>query len=1154
MAVALSQSALEPTARASAIAGLVTSQTAVVSFAPGRQMALVNGHDGSIVGELQARRAPRDLTFAAAGDRLFVAEHAAIESLDPQGASASRTLRWRGADRLVTDPGTPRLYVTRARPTGVAAVMFGTTTATLWTTRLADSVRALALDPSGQTLLAASGGHAGVVAMLDAHTGAVQRTINVTRPVALAVAHDGRTAYAVSGDDGTLTAISLADGQQHTSVRVANHPQAVVIGPDDTSMYLADSGANTLVVIEPTTLTVAHTVKLPGRPRDVAVTPDGLIVVVAVPNRKALVLIDAVSLRIIKTQRFAHQPKRIVFLPASAASPTVTPAPIATVTPTAHLPISPGATIVPTLSLPSGGPSATGTPTGQRPLEGVAVGEVFDDGSAQPLRDVTVAVANGATTVTDASGRYALTAPAGAQVITLSKDGYTRCLRDTQITPGFAAQPLDARLTLLGNPVAIGPEGGTVRATYRAPGGTGGVELQIPPNTLSSATDIHLTVVSPQGLMAPLPRGWSVLLGIDVQPTPLAFMMPATLRVPLSLLASTGSLPMTTAQWDRETVQWRKGPAAAADGDTVRMPLTSLGQLALVVPDTLPVAPPSVADGDPLLGVLPFQSSWDGGFVAADPEVIPAGAPQSVHVLTRVHSLSLCPSGTRFEAQVRQKFDLRDGHEIVEETRRQDLIEYQLGPGVAGAETGGGSLHAYFTLVPSRTFALGELTEGLVTIDLLAKPAAPQADVIEPSGGIIYGDDGSRLEIPPNAVDRTTVVTLTPTSPDALPPEVKNRPDLVGAVEIQVDGGVLDPVATYGIGLSASFADGQQFVLARLLSVSDGTSAAIVGLGTAANGIIRFDACVPDTGSCLNGLSGSGTYVIFLLPSDTALLTGTVAEAGQARSGIIVRSDTAPVVSESDANGRYLLPAPVGVTSTIRAHDSENDLDATGSVRPTSATVVPLDLVLQASLPEVTQVDPPNHGANVATDAAVTITFSKPIAMASVTETSVLMSQPGIAGVTAVAVRLSLSADGTTLLLTPGAALNQDALYRVVLTDHITDRAGNALAGDGPLRFQTDFTTAPAFTADALPPNTLRVSLPDDQGRVLVCGGAQLAAPGTAVVVMDTATGLTVTGAATDRDGVSGSDVCDTVFSGRCDTAAPASASSSMPPSATASS
>ncbi|HXQ24114.1 MAG TPA: Ig-like domain-containing protein, partial [Candidatus Acidoferrales bacterium] len=815
--------------------------------------------------------------------------------------------------------------------------------------------------------------------------------------------------------------------------------------------------------------------------------------------------------------------------------------PTATVTPTARLPLSPGATMVPTLTRPGGEPSATGTPTGQRPLEGVAVGEVFDDGSAQPLPDVTVAVVHGATTVTDAGGRYALTAPAGAQLIELAKDGYTHCVRDTQITPGFAAQPLDARLTALGDPVTIGPDGGTVRATYHAPDGTGNVELQIPPNALSSAADIRLTVVSPQGLMAPLPRGWSVLLGIDVQPTPLVFMMPATLRVPLSLLASTASLPLTTAQCDRETAQWRKGPAAAADGDTVRIPLTSLGQLALAVPDTLPVAPSSVPAGDPLLGVLPFQRSWDAGFVAADPEVIPAGAPQSVHVLTRVHSLSLPSSGTLFEAQVRQKFDLRDGHEIVEETRRQDLIEYQLGPGVPDAATGGGSLHAYFTLVPSRTFALGELTQGLVTIDLLTKPAAPQADVIEPSGGIIYGDDGSRLEIPPNAVDRTTVVTLTPTGPDALPPEVKNRPDLVGAVEIQVNGGVLDPAATYGIGLSASFADGQRFVLARLLSVSDGTSAAIVGLGTAANGIIHFDACVPDTGFCLDGLSGSGTYVIFLLPSDTALLTGTVAEAGHARSGITVHSDTAPVVSESDANGRYLLPAPVGVTSTLRAHDSENDLDATRSVRPTGATVMPVDLVLQPSLPEVTQVDPPNHGANVATDATVTIAFSKPIAMASVTETSVLMSQQGTAGVTGVGVRLSLSADGATLLLTPGAALKPDALYRVVLTDHITDRAGNALTGDGPLRFQSDFTTAPAFTADALPPNTLRVSLPDDQGRVLVCGGTQLAAPGTAVVVMDTATGLTATGAATDRDGVSGSDVCDSVFSGRCDTAAPGS-------------
>jgi hypothetical protein len=56
-----------------------------------------------------------------------------------------------------------------------------------------------------------------------------------------------------------------------------------------------------------------------------------------------------------------------------------------------------------------------------------------------------------------------------------------------------------------------------------------------------------------------------------------------------------------------------------------------------------------------------------------------------------------------------------------------------------------------------------------------------------------------------------------------------------------------------------------------------------------------------------------------------------------------------------------------------------------------------------------------------------------------------------------------------------------------------------------------------------------------------VCGGAQLAFPGTVVIVENKATGLTVNTISTDRSGASGSEVCDVLFPGRCNTDAPGS-------------
>ena len=67
----------------------------------------------------------------------------------------------------------------------------------------------------------------------------------------------------------------------------------------------------------------------------------------------------------------------------------------------------------------------------------------------------------------------------------------------------------------------------------------------------------------------------------------------------------------------------------------------------------------------------------------------------------------------------------------------------------------------------------------------------------------------------------------------------------------------------------------------------------------------------------------------------------------------------------------------------------------------------------------------------------------------------------------------------------------------------------------------------------------MRVSLPEENGRVFICAGPNLAAPGTDVTVFDDATGLTVATIATDRGGVAHSDACDAQYPGRCDASGP---------------
>jgi hypothetical protein len=170
------------------------------------------------------------------------------------------------------------------------------------------------------------------------------------------------------------------------------------------------------------------------------------------------------------------------------------------------------------------------------------------------------------------------------------------------------------------------------------------------------------------------------------------------------------------------------------------------------------------------------------------------------------------------------------------------------------------------------------------------------------------------------------------------------------------------------------------------------------------------------------------------------------------------------------------------------------------------------------------RIEPANHGSQVPLDTVIIAEFSEPLDGNTVSADSVRLlcvetgdgrRETGVE--TPVMGRVSLANDNTVLLFTPELPLAPNALYRFQLSDDITDRFGYALVPDPrttnrepPTGFESTFTTADVFGADALPPNTLRVSLPEvngqpvplgEIGEVLVCGGANLAVPGTRVEV-----------------------------------------------------
>jgi hypothetical protein len=468
-------------------------------------------------------------------------------------------------------------------------------------------------------------------------------------------------------------------------------------------------------------------------------------------------------------------------------------------------------------------------------------------------------------------------------------------------------------------------------------------------------------------------------------------------------------------------------------------------------------------------------------------------------------------------------------------------------------------------VVPDVDVALGELAHGEVAIDLFA-PTEMDPGYIDQQGGTVTGPAGLQFEVPANAASGPAGVTLRP---GVVPANAATHPDFLGALDLELTGAALDPIAPYRLFLGTPVADGQEFVLAQVQLLAGRVLLEAVAFGVSDAGWVRVDACrlFGTTSICLPGLLGTGAYALFALPGGTSIVEGDVVDpAGAAAGGLVVESDAAPYAAVTDASGHYRLPVASlqsPATITVTARDPARDLLGTVPIPASSlqppASIVTADIQLLGTGPTVTGIDPPNHGSQVALDAAIVVTFSEPLAPASIgTEGIQLLRVDSPVSSLPTPVLFSLSPDATQLTLRPQQPLAANTVYRLMLTADLTDRASHPLAPDPrttnhepPTVFTSDFTTSAIFKAQALPPDTLQISLPEDDtgarvemgvlGRVFICGGAQLAYPGTVVSIENQASGATATMIATDASGVSGSEWCDALFAGRCNTTQPGS-------------
>jgi hypothetical protein len=741
------------------------------------------------------------------------------------------------------------------------------------------------------------------------------------------------------------------------------------------------------------------------------------------------------------------------------------------------------------------GNSTTATHALRVTADGVVVGRAIDDGTGLPLGEATVRMNDG-TAETDARGEYSLPASDLSVVVRVEKAGMTSVERVVPVQSGVGTAIVDARLTLLAEPRSIAP-GATISAA-EDPRIPNPISLTIP----EGGASVRLTPLSPQGLPALLPLGWSPIAAFDVRSAaPIADLV-ATATLSATVPASADAQLLLPAfvhlvEYRSSLHAWviaaRNVPVA--NGEAV---VTIAGldpdratAFALVVPDDADPPMAVAAVNEPLTGVavalLPATATSAG---AVTPSILPPAGGTALGVLG-IQSPTPLPSGTIVQTDITETFTLASGDTASEETRSQDIVLYR-SPAASPALVQGftPALSAVFPITPSRTFGTTQLAEGRVHLDILAgrEAARGQTGGSEP---LALTAGNVTLMVPAHALPDDTAIRVQPAVASSFLPTAVDL-EVLAEIVVDLSGSSLDLAAELSIPLPAAVPGAlSRFLLGRVERLDGIPHVVIVGLAAASG-----DRLVSRTASGLPGVTIGGRYVFYRTSSAFGFVGVTTSAAGTPVSAI-VSADRWPFIARGDGSGRATLVAPEAPAQVdARVPGTALAGSATGVVVADQLTAIALSLGGTATLATVTPAD---GAIGFAPTAQIEIATTAPIAAASVESAMIRLTK----GDTHVAIRLVLAGSGRTLAVVPQTRLEAGVRYQLDAAG-LVDVFGGAIAVP-PTGFTTASDAAPTFDPDALV-----VSFPDEDGIVHVTAPAGSLQPGTGVLIINAGSGEVV--------------------------------------------
>lgn len=687
----------------------------------------------------------------------------------------------------------------------------------------------------------------------------------------------------------------------------------------------------------------------------------------------------------------------------------------------------------------------------------VFTGEVYDDSTGLALPGVTVEVVSKARslsptvtrTVTDERGRYRLVSEDRDVWVRFAKEGYTGSERAASAPAESRVELFDARVTPLDSKEATIPavSGGAASATDAR------YSLTLQPFALQNDTALRLTPLGGQSIAGLLPKGWSPVAAVQIDPAGLTFDPAAVLSLPApDGLPESGRI--VAARWERALQGWVAIADATRNGDNtaLQLALSASGQYVLLLADAAPFAPE-----DPLTGAILRQAASPRSLpgnpaVAMSPSdrILLAEPGRKTEVGVTAIAAEAMQSGMAYQVEFAESYEFVDGEIIYPEPNIQDFVFYAF-PG------GPFRLESDFNVTPSRPFELATLRRGTVELRLRAPVGLglPSGELVSLTGRTVTGAAGETLELPPAATLSTLPVVLTSLEQSGFPFALPADFVFLKGVQLDFAGGALQRPAALSVAAPSGLTGSDQLLLLRLVEVGSSSRLVLAGRAQLLDGRL---VAGPQTNDSLPffGVRREGRYAFVKVTTPRSFVYGVVAGTkGQPLVGGLVTAEQRRLAALTDPNGQYVLAVHPGPVTVVFANPQTND-QATRSGE-VGGTPLQLNVSLSPTPPSVQSLFPANGASGISLSSAIVVTFTEAIDASSVSPESVRLLVNGAPLPTS----LSITPNRRVVVLRPSQLLESDTLYSVEITTAIRDLNARPL---------TEAVTASFRTADTTPP------------------------------------------------------------------------------------